>query len=229
MHILRSENLVKIYQQGSTVNEVLKGISYSFSSEQSYAITGVSGTGKSTLMHLLAGIDLPTSGYVFYDRQSLQEMTSEKKDLFLNKKLGLVFQDPHLIKELTVAENVMLKGLILQQSYKDAKKEALALLELVGLADKAEHHPLSLSGGQQQRISILRALFNKPQFLLADEPTGNLDRESAKVIIDLLLTGKEWGMGLVVSSHDPYVAQRMEKKLVLKQGKLFEQTKSEQA
>jgi len=221
MHILRAQNLVKVYQQGSAINEVLSGVTYSFDAQHSYAITGVSGTGKSTLMHLLSGIDQPTSGQVFYDEKSLYDMLPEEKDQFLNKKVGLVFQDPHLIKELAVVENVMLKGLISQQSYEEGKKEALALLELIGLADKADAHPLSLSGGQQQRVAILRALFNKPQFLLADEPTGNLDLDSAKIVIDLLEKGKEWGMGLVVSSHDPYVAKRMEKKLVLKQGKLF--------
>lgn len=220
MHQLRLKEVTKIYKQGQASTEVLKEISYTFDSGLSYAITGVSGTGKSTLMHILAGIDVPTSGEVFYDDQLLQKMISKEKDLFLNKKVGLVFQDPHLIKELTVVENVMLKGLVVQQPYELAKKEAMALLALVEMSDKAEHHPLSLSGGQQQRIAILRALFNKPEFLLADEPTGNLDLESAKVIIDLLEKGKEWGMGLIVSSHDPYVAQRMDKKLVLKHGKL---------
>ena len=225
MHVLRAENLIKEYQQGSTKTEVLRGVTYSFESTQSYAIVGVSGTGKSTLMHLLAGIDLPTKGSVFYDEQSLEKMSSSVKNDFLNKKIGLVFQDPHLIAELTVIENVMLKGLIAQDDYDILNEQAEELLSLVGLKAKADHHPFSLSGGQQQRIAVLRALFNKPEFLLADEPTGNLDIESASVIIDLLERGKEWGMGLIVSSHDPYVAERMKQRLVMKQGILVTKNK----
>jgi lipoprotein-releasing system ATP-binding protein len=222
---LKLDDITKVYASGQATNEVLKGVTYSFDSVFSYAISGVSGTGKSTLMHILAGIDKPTSGEVLYNGQSLDSLSLQDKDAFLNKTVGLVFQDPYLIKELSVAENVMLKGLIAEQNYKEAYAQACELLRLVELGDKADQHPLSLSGGQQQRIAILRALFNKPQILLADEPTGNLDVESAEVIINLLEKGKEWGMGLIVSSHDVSVVDKMNIQLTLKQGKLFESSK----
>ena len=223
MHLLKLDHIAKVYYQGKVAPGVLSGITYSFESGHSYAITGVSGTGKSTLMHILAGIDTPSEGEVLYDDKSLQLMNSQEKNNFLNKVVGLVFQEPYLIKELTVVENVMLKGLIIHQPYDEAYKRAVDLLSFVGLADKATHHPLSLSGGQQQRVAILRALFNRPQFLLADEPTGNLDIDNAASIVDLLEKGREWGMGLIISSHDPSVAKRMERQLVLKHGKLVEQ------
>jgi len=222
MHTLRAERATKVYAQESVTNEVLKDISYTFLSDSSYAITGVSGTGKSTLIHILASIDKPTSGLVFYDDINLNTMFAKEHNAFLNKAVGLVFQDPHLIKELTVVENVMLKGLVVGQSYDEAKKEALSLLNMIGLDRKANDHPLSLSGGQQQRVAVLRALFNKPVFLLADEPTGSLDAESAKLIIDLLVEAKKNGTGLIICSHDPYVAEAAETQLVLKHGTLVE-------
>ncbi len=218
MAILSVQNVIKEFRQGLVAMRVLKGITHSFDTGISYSITGVSGSGKSTLMHLLAGIDLPTSGAVLYNGVNVQKLSITEKKHFLNKTVGLVFQDPYLIKELSVVENVMLKALIAHEPYGPAHKHALELLAATGLSDKADHHPLSLSGGQQQRIAVLRALFNRPQFLLADEPTGNLDSENARLVIDLLIKEKELGMGLIVSSHDSRVAQRMDVQLRLADG-----------
>jgi lipoprotein-releasing system ATP-binding protein len=129
---------------------------------------------------------------------------------------------PYLIKELTVLENVMSKGLIAGVDADACKQEALALLEQVGLSDKVHEHPPILSGGQQQRVALARALFGKPAFLLADEPTGNLDAKNGQAIIDLLLACKDaWGMGIIVSTHDPAVAQRMEVQLEMRDGLLL--------
>lgn len=218
MAILAAQNLTKEFCQGLVVTHVLKGVTHSFNTGTSYSITGVSGSGKSTLMHLLAGIDTPTSGAVLFDGANVQNLSIAEKKHFLNKTVGLVFQDPYLIKELSVVENVMLKALIANDPYEPARKHALELLAITGLSDKADHHPLSLSGGQQQRVAVLRAIFNRPQFLLADEPTGNLDSENARLVIDLLIKEKELGMGLIVSSHDPRVAQRMDVQLRLADG-----------
>ena len=145
----------------------------------------------------------------------------EEKALFLAKHIGLVFQQPYLIRELTVLENVMVKGLLAKESKESVEKKARALLNQVGLGDKLHHFPGQLSGGQQQRVAIARALMNQPYFLLADEPSGSLDVATGKEIVELLLRlQKEWHMGLIMSSHEPYVYERMETILELKNGML---------
>lgn len=223
MHTLRADHIQKTYYQNNIAVPVLQDINYTFKSTNSYAISGVSGTGKSTLMHLLAGIDTPNAGTIFFDELAINTLSPKQIEQFRNKKIGVVFQESYLISELTVIENVMICGLIAQQSYKSTYERALELLNGVGLTSKAQDHPKSLSGGQQQKIAILRALFNRPQFLLADEPTGSLDRESVHAVIDLLKKAHEQGMGLIVSSHDPIIAQEMQQRLTLNNGILEEQ------
>lgn len=215
--------LQKQFMQGPTPLTVLHNITLHFSQGNTYAITGVSGSGKSTLLSLLAGLDEPTSGNVFFNEQSLSSFSSTEKTLFFNKHLGLVFQQPYLIRELSVLENIMLKGMIVGKSYAECAEESYALLHRVGLSDKAQSRPASLSGGQQQRIAILRALFNQPVFLLADEPTGNLDKKTGEGIIDFLLECQEiWNMAIIISSHDEYVVQRMEAVFLLREGRVTE-------
>lgn len=224
MHILTALNITKSYTTNEQTNIVLDGVTYTFKSATSYAIMGVSGTGKSTLMHILAGVDVPTTGQVLFDDTDLAQFTPRERETFLNKMIGLVFQEPYLIKELSVIENVMLKGLIAGQPLSALQPRALDLLHSIGLADKAYDRPLTLSGGQQQRVAVLRAFFNKPIFLLADEPTGNLDQENAQLVLELLEQGKQWGMGLIISSHDPMVAKRMQVHVRLEHGILHETT-----
>lgn len=218
---LRAENITKRFALRRGSIDVLRGISYSFKSDHTYAVTGASGTGKSTLLHVLAGLAEPTQGTLYVNEQNVALFSREQRDHFLNRTVGLLFQMPYLIKELTVLENVMSKGLIAGVDIHACKQEALALLEQVGLADKVHEHPPVLSGGQQQRVALARALFGKPAFLLADEPTGNLDVKNGQLIIDLLLACKDaWGMGIIVSTHDPAVAQRMEVQLEMRDGLL---------
>jgi len=214
----------KRFMQGGKELFVLRGVNAEFEKGKSYAITGVSGTGKSTLLHILAGLDQPTEGYVYFDKKNISRFSTTEEDAFLNKSIGLVFQSPYLISELSVLENCMVPGLIGQKSDAACKEKALTILEKVGLQGKEHASPDSLSGGEQQRVAIARAIFNNPEFLLADEPTGNLDIETGQKIVDLLLQCKEkWGMGIIISSHDSYVAHKMEHVLRLENGVLIKE------
>lgn len=199
--------------------KVLKGVNYSFKQKDSHAITGASGSGKSTLMHLIGALDKPNSGSIFFDDKDIFTYSQKEKEKFLNNHLGFVFQFHYLIKELSILQNIILPGLIGGQSLKKAIQRAEMLLNKVGLIDKKNSYPSELSGGQLQRVSILRAIFNKPDFLIADEPTGDLDASNAQNIVNLLLDCKdEWNMGLIISTHDKAVYERMDKVVNLKNG-----------
>ncbi len=190
---------------------VIKNINFEFIQGHSYGLSGVSGTGKSTLLYIIANLESPSSGQVEYQNLGTED-------------IGLVFQYPYLIPELTVLENVILKGLISGRSILDCKKEGLELLKTVGIFEKAESSTGALSGGQQQRVAICRAIFNRPKFLFADEPTAHLDKDNARQIIDLLLSAKKnWNMGLIVSSHDPEVTSLMDNVLEISDGNLVKQ------
>ena len=214
-------NVTKTYEHANAMFTVLSNVNATFIKNHTYAITGSSGSGKSTLMHLLAGLDFPSSGSITFDGKNVQALNESEKSNFLNKSIGLVFQSPYLIKELTVLENVLLKGLIGGISHSQCAKKAQELLEGVGLLAKINNYPAQLSGGQQQRVAIARALMNRPDFLLADEPTGNLDMNTGMALVNLLLQlQKEWQMGLIISSHDPFVKQKMEFVYEIKNGLL---------
>jgi lipoprotein-releasing system ATP-binding protein len=217
---LSAHNVSKKFTQGNQEITVLKDISCTFVHNKSYAITGISGSGKSTLIHILAGLDTPTTGTVVFKNNPLQLSSADHKQ-FLSRSVGLVFQSSHLIKELSVIENIIIPGLINGRSHHECEKKAIELLKKIGLIDKKDSKIGELSGGQQQRVAIARALFNEPAFLIADEPTGNLDLATGKNIIDLLLAcQKEWGMGIIMSSHDEYVAEKMDEVYQLSEGTL---------
>lgn len=212
-------HVYKSFDQGSVHLTILKDIDLIFSQGDRYAITGISGAGKSTLMHILAGLDTPTSGTVAYNNLQINKISSLQKSRFLNKSLGLVFQFPYLIRELTVKENIIIPGALAGKSEKECHDRALYLLEQVGLASKENAKPATLSGGQQQRVAIARALFNEPSFLLADEPTGNLDYGMGKEILNLLIRCQEnLAMGLIINTHDEYVANAMNHIFTLRDG-----------
>jgi len=205
-------NLSKSFKQGAIRITILKHITVQFEQCKSYAITGVSGTGKSTFLQLLSGLDKPDSGSICYNDQNISLLSAKELDTIHNKDVGLLFQQPYLIKELSILENIMLPGLIGGLRLKESIERALFLLDHIGLYSKIKERTAALSGGQQQRISLARALFNKPAFLIADEPTGSLDKKTADSIIELLLRCKsDWNMGLIISSHDKYVTQVMQK------------------
>ena len=220
---LRVEHIYKTFMHQNRTVEVLKDISISFNKGASYAITGASGIGKSTFMHILAGLDTPTAGSVYIQDRAISSFSEQERTHFLTHSVGLLFQNPYLIRELSVEENVMLPGIIAQMPYAACKERAHTLLAHVGIIEKSADVVGTLSGGQQQRVALARALFHKPAFLLADEPTGNLDELTGHAIIQLLITCKqEWGMGLIMSTHDMYVAQSMEVRYQLRDGTLHQ-------
>lgn len=222
--VLATQQISKCFLQGEQEIMVLDGIDAVFHQEKTYAITGISGSGKSTFMHIIAGLDSPTKGSVLFNTKALEDFSSDELSYFLNTHIGLLFQNSYLLKELLVIENVILPGLIKGESKKNCEQRAEFLLDKVGLTSKIFSKPGELSGGQQQRVALARALFNEPAFLIADEPTSNLDIITGQAMIDLLITcHKEWGMGLIISSHDEYVTERMDEVYSLEQGKLIQQ------
>ncbi len=218
---IQIEHVTKSFVQGNVTTEILKGVTYTFEQGKAYALTGSSGAGKSTLIHIIAGLDAPTSGRVLINRVDLATVTQEQKELFFSDVIGLVFQQPYLIREFSVLENVMIKGLIEDENRTECEQRAQELLTLVGLEGRGHERPSTLSGGEQQRVALARALFKKPAFLIADEPTGNLDQQTGTAIVDLLLHYQHTAnMGIIMCSHDMYVAQRMETIIRLRDGSL---------
>ncbi len=196
--------------------DLFYNLTISFVSGTSYAIMGPSGSGKSTFMHLLAGIEQPTSGNLYFNDTNVEALGPQERQRFFNRTIGIVFQQPYLIKELTITENIILPGLIANKVLAECIKRAEELMLAVGIIEKKSAKPAHLSGGQQQRVSIARALFNEPAFLLADEPTGNLDEQTARSITTLLIDcQKRWHMGMIISTHDNEIAKRMENRLFL--------------
>lgn len=199
-HLFKLDHIYKSFIQAGTTLPIFNDLSYCFESNKSYALMGTSGIGKSTLLHMLAGIENSTSGKI-----TLNDIPTSIS--LLASSIGIILQQSCLINELTILENVMLKAVIKGDFDAEQKSRAIELLTLVGLESKANCFPASLSGGQQQKVAILRAIFYPPQFLLADEPTGNLDEASGKQIIELLLyCKKKYGMGLIISTHDIKIA-----------------------
>lgn len=210
MNTLTLDSVTKIFNQKQEQTSIFNNIKATFSQGESYAITGISGSGKSTLLSLLAGLDKPTSGVVLYNETPVTTVIQKKPTFFYNNVVGIIFQMPFLLKELTVLENVIIKGLVMGESLAHCNERGLKLLEQVHCADKASAMPAQLSGGEQQRVSIARALFSKPQFLLADEPTAHLDAQNRETIIDVLCHYQQQeNVGLIISTHDPFIAERM--------------------
>lgn len=208
---LSMQHISKSYKQLNVAVDVFDDASVDFLQGSSYAIMGISGSGKSTAIHLLAGIDTPNLGNVFFQNENISSFSVHRAALFFQKNVSLVFQQAALFAELTVLENVMLKTILTGQVTSESYEHAKNLLHEVGLADKISAYPAMLSGGQQQRVAILRAIFIVPQFLLVDEPTGNLDEQSSEQVIDLLLHyHKKYGMGLIMSTHNQCIANRMQ-------------------
>ena len=199
--------------------EVLKGVDFSAAEGETVAIVGASGAGKSTLLQILGTLSTPDSGSLLIDGQDVHRLRSDALAAFRGRRIGFVFQAHHLLPEFTALENIMIPALIAGRKMQEAKKEAASLLELMGIAARADHKPSELSGGEQQRVAIARAIINRPAVLLADEPTGNLDsatkQEIHKVFFDLRDTT---GQTIVIVTHDPGLASLCDRSLTMKDG-----------
>ena len=217
MTILHVENLAKTYGKGSTVVTALGGVSFSVEKGEFVAVVGASGSGKSTLMHLIGGVDRPTSGSVFVDGTEIFKQNESELAIFRRRNIGLIYQFYNLIPTLTAEENIMLPRLL--DNRKQDESKLRTILETIGLSDRAKHLPSELSGGQQQRVSIGRALINDPAIILADEPTGNLDSKSSREIIDLLkLSNKRYNQTLLVITHDEKIALQADRVITISDG-----------
>jgi len=223
MNKIACKNLTKVFVSDRGQTPVIQDVSYTFERGVSYALIGASGSGKSTLLHLLAGFEKSTSGEVFWGDKKLSQLSSSEREAALRSHFGFVFQFHYLLKELTVAENVMLGGLIRDQDNDDTVLEAYKILENISLIDKELCYPHELSGGQQQRVAIARALVGNPSFLLSDEPTGNLDAVHSAESLAYILDRKETdNMGVIMATHDPEVYNKMDVILEVHKGSLRE-------
>jgi ABC-type lipoprotein export system ATPase subunit len=219
--ILSARGLKKTYAFGKRTLEVLRGVDLEVARGDFVALRGASGTGKSTLLHLIGGLDLPNAGEIFFAGQSLTKFSESALTHFRNRRVGFVFQAYHLLPELDTLENVCLPARVARISAPQAEKRGRELLARVGLKDRMDHKPSELSGGEQQRVAIARALINEPELLLADEPTGNLDSQTGGEIIELLKNlCAEKQMTLVIATHDAKVAARAHRVIELVDGRM---------
>ncbi len=218
--MIRVENLVKTYENDLAVR-ALDGVTAEIDSGEFLALIGPSGSGKTTLLNLIGALDVPTSGRVVIDGQDISALRGNALADFHREKIGFVFQAFHLVPSLTALENVMLPLLPYQKQYAfDLEKRALELLERIGLIARRNHFPSQLSGGEQQRVAIARALVNTPTYVLADEPTGNLDSLSGKEIIALLEhLNNESGVTVIVATHDTSIQEKVNRFIRLQDGR----------
>jgi len=214
-------NVEKWFESDTEKLEVLKGVSFSLQKGALAALCGVSGAGKSTLLNILGGLDRPSSGKVCFGGVNMAGFSASKVARFRQNSIGFVFQFHHLLPDFSAVENVFMPGLIAGKPKKGLQARALDLLELVGLDSRAKHFPAELSGGERQRVAFARALFNEPDLVLADEPTGNLDTENARRQLELFLkANKQLGQTFLVATHNDTLAQALGRTLKLVDGRL---------
>ena len=222
MKILKVENLVKTYGSGDNIVRAVDDVSFEVERGEFVAIVGASGSGKSTLMHMIGGVDTPTSGHIFIDDKEITGMKPDKLAIFRRRQIGIVYQFYNLIPILTAEENITLPIDLDRRKTDPAKLDEV--LRTLGIEDKRRSLPNQLSGGQQQRVSIARAIITEPALLLADEPTGNLDSKATDDIVSLLkMTNKTFGQTIVMITHDLDIAAQADRILTISDGKLKEE------
>ena len=221
--ILEARNIKRTYDTGYHKLDVLKNVNFEINRGETVSIVGPSGSGKSTLLGITAGLDEPTGGEIFLCGSSLSGLSEDDRALLRGKKVGFIFQSFQLLATLTALENVMVPLELLGKNGKDIENRAKELLTDVGLGDRLDHYPSQLSGGEQQRVAIARAFINDPEILFADEPTGNLDRETGQHIEEQLFAmNKKYGTTLILVTHDNELAEKTERVIRLKGGEIVQ-------
>ncbi len=220
--ILRVSGLKKTFNKNGVEINVIKGIDIDIYEGDFITIMGPSGAGKSTFLHILGTLDKPSEGDIFFRDRNVKGFTEDEESKFRNEKVGFVFQFYHLLQDFNVIENITMPLLIKRLSPAEALSKAENFLEIMGLKHRRDHKPGELSGGEQQRVAIARALVNEPEIILADEPTGNLDRKTGKEVLDYLLSVNErLSSTLILVTHDPEIGSIGERKLKMVDGELF--------
>ncbi len=223
--VIEARSVYKRFRQGKLDVEVLRGVDFSVAAGESHAILGASGAGKSTFMHLLGGLDYVTSGEIFVGGQSLARLSEAELGKLRNRRLGFIYQFHHLLPEFTALENIAMPLLIRGETFANAEQQAGDWLAQVGLEPRADHKPGELSGGERQRVALARALVTRPDCLLADEPTGNLDQQTATQMLELMLDlNRKIETALVVVTHDLAIAGHMQHQWRMQDGLLAVET-----
>jgi len=218
--VLSARDVMKRFSDGRQDIVVLSGLDLAVMSGDWLAIVGASGSGKSTLLNLLGGLDAPSAGEVAVSGRRFGDMNEHERSLWRNQNLGFVFQMHHLLPEFSALENVAMPARIGGLSKSSAEARAQDLLDRLGLGQRISHRPAALSGGERQRVAIARALVNEPSCVLMDEPTGNLDPATAEQVLEAMQTFRPYKTAFVVVTHDPGIANRMDRQLILRSGRL---------
>ena len=222
MPILEAKDLIKLYVQADSKLYAVNRVDFSVEDGEFIAIIGASGSGKSTLLQILAGLDRPTSGTVKIRSNDIPKMNADELSRFRGRFVGFVFQKHNLIPQFTALENILVPTVMCNREELRYEEHLKKLIDALQLSDRLNHLPSEMSGGQQQRVAIARALINRPQVLFADEPTGNLDRENADEVLELLLeTRKTIGQTIVMVTHDISIAEKADKIYKMDDGKLY--------
>ena len=217
-NIITIKKIVKSYGMGEGIVHALDGVNLEIAAGELVAVVGASGSGKSTLLHMIGGMDSPTAGFVFFNGKDISKYSKKQKAKYRCENVGIVFQNFKLIEELNVRENIIMPVLIARKKVDEDYYNAL--VEMLGLSERQSHLPSELSGGQKQRVAIARALINKPELLLADEPTGNLDKKNSEEIMQIFLGIHKKGKTIVLVTHDREIAEQCQRQIEMSDGKI---------